>query len=107
MEVLCILNACLRSRTIQQKIRSEANVESFYNKYGPFPRQVYAYAQSPQLYEGVLVQKIKGMTMQKLQRLFVETLDTTSSDDVSHQLILISPTDRRSKATFSIPTRYL
>ncbi|KAF5381962.1 hypothetical protein D9615_004249 [Tricholomella constricta] len=101
------LSELILGRTLQPRILSEANIEGFYNKYGPFPRQVYGYARAPSRYEEGLLGKIDQMTLKKLQRLFAETINTTHSHDVSHPLILISPTEVRSKPTLSIPTCHL
>jgi hypothetical protein len=86
---------------------SEAELETFYNKWGPSARSVYTHASSPDLYEGPMLEAIGKVTFKELDNVLCQATSLDLSSEVSHRLLLVCPGDTRNTFIAVIPTRYL
>ena len=92
---------------IQRTHCSEAELEQFYIKFGPSARSAYAYANMSDTYETALLERIRLITYKDLDCLVRSSRWLDLSDQLSHKLLLISPSQMRSGFEASIATTYL
>jgi hypothetical protein len=104
---MLLINSILPSRTLQGTVLSERELEQFYDRFGPSARSAYANADKLHVYDKALRAKISPMTVERLENLARSTTSLSMTEEITHQLLLVTPGDMRDSLETSIPTRYL
>jgi len=88
-------------------VHSEENLQVFHDHYGPSAREAYAHSSSTGNYNTSLHYRLSGLDRDAIFNIVKQATSLNLSNDISHQIIVISPARTRNDHTVSVPTLYL